>query len=220
MAGRGGRPKSGGGPQSGRPQDKFGRKARSEGYPARSVYKLEEIDRRLRILRQGQRVLDLGAFPGSWTLYAAGKVGGHGQVIGVDIQPHVGALPKNAEIRHADIFALDVASLGGESSFDVVLSDMAPSTSGTRDLDQYRSFELFMRALEIGERMLKPGGAFVGKIFQGGDFPKAKAAVGKAFETTRIIKPEATRSESYETFIAGLSFRATAGMTAPAQDKA
>lgn len=194
---------------AGRRQDVFGKRARKEGYPARSVYKLEEIDRRLRMLKPGHRVLDLGAFPGSWTLYAAARVGGKGQVIGVDLQEHIGALPKNAEIRQGDILALDVASLGGPASFDVVMSDMAPSTTGRRDLDQYRSFELFMRALDVAKALLKPGGAFVGKIFQSGDFPEAQKAVRLAFREARVIRPEATRTESYETFLAGLGFGET-----------
>ena len=187
-----------------RPQDHFGRRAKREGYPARSVYKLAEIDRRLRLLRPGMRVLDLGAFPGSWTMYAADKVGGKGRVIGVDLTKHEGALPPNAEIRQGDAFALDPGAIG---TFDVVLSDMAPSTSGQKQLDQYRSFELFMRALDVATKVLVPGGAFVGKIFQGGDFPAAKKAVAAAFEDVRVIRPEATRKESYETFLAGLGRR-------------
>ncbi|MEZ4256019.1 MAG: RlmE family RNA methyltransferase [Polyangiales bacterium] len=193
--------------RSGRPQDAFGKRARKEGYPARSVYKLEEIDRRVRLFRQGLRVLDLGAFPGSWLLYAAERVGGNGYVLGLDIQEHRAALPKNAEFRHADIYEVSPDSLGGAQSYDVVMSDMAPNTTGHRNLDQLRSFELYMRALEIADTMAKPGGSFVGKIFQSGDFPKAKAATQKLFEKVRIIKPEATRSESFECFLVGLGRR-------------
>ncbi|MCA9580877.1 MAG: RlmE family RNA methyltransferase [Myxococcales bacterium] len=193
--------------QTGRPQDHFGKRAKKEGFAARSIYKLEEIDRRLRILKQGQRILDLGAYPGSWTQFAAQQVGKNGRVLGIDIQEHTGALPPHAEIRHADIFEITLESLG-EDPFDVVLSDMAPNTSGHRDLDQMRSFELFMRALDIAKAMLKPGGAFVGKIFQGGDFPEAKRAVAEAFDSHRIIKPDATRSESFETFVIGMGRKA------------
>lgn len=199
-----------------RTQDAFGQRARAEGYPARSVYKLDEIDRRLKLLRQGQRVLDLGAYPGSWTLYAAQQVGRRGQVIGIDIQPFEGPLPPHAEIRHADMLTLDPATLGGRASFDVVLSDMAPATTGHRSVDQYRSFELFMRAAEVANGLLKPGGAFVGKIFQGGDFPQAKKAIQQAFTSVRIIKPEASRTESYEIFLAGLGFK---GAPAAPMDK-
>ncbi len=194
------RPKSG--VRSGRPNDAWGERAKREGYPARSVYKLEEIDRRARIFRQGQRVLDLGAFPGSWSLYAGKKVGGNGRVVGIDIQPPRGPFPKNIDMRHGDINAISVEELG---EFDVVISDMAPSTNGTRSSDQYRSFELFMAALEAAKKVLVAKGHFVGKIFQGGEFPDAQKAMREVFETVRIIKPDASRQESYETFLVGLS---------------
>jgi len=168
------------------------------------VYKLEEIDRRVRLFRRGQRVLDLGAFPGSWTLYAAGKVGREGRVLGIDLQEHAGALPPNAQMRTADVSTLVPSELG---TFDVVLSDMAPSTIGERGADMFRSYELFMRALEVAVAVLAPGGTFVGKIFQGGEFPDAKRAVQQSFAHVRIIKPEASRKESYEIFLVGLEFR-------------
>lgn len=187
-----------------RPQDHFGRRAKREGFPARSVYKLEEIDKRVRLFRAGQKVLDLGAFPGSWTLYAAERVGPKGRVTGLDIQAFNGGLPPHAEIRHADIYAQEPSGLGEVSSLDVVMSDMAPSTSGQRFADQYHSYELFMRALEFARVLLKPGGMFVGKIFQGPDFDAAKKSVHALFEQTRIIKPEASRKESYEVFLVGL----------------
>jgi 23S rRNA (uridine2552-2'-O)-methyltransferase len=176
------------------------------------VFKLEEIDRRVQLLRPGQRVLDLGAHPGSWSLYASQRVGAKGRVIGIDLQEHRGALPPNVEMRTADVLTLPFAELG---TFDVVLSDMAPSTTGQKSLDQARSFELFMHALAIAEKLLAPGGHFVAKIFQGGDFPEAQKAVRAAFEQTKIIRPEATRAESYETFLIGLRRRKALG-AAPA----
>lgn len=193
----------------GRRQDRFGKKAKSEGFPARSVYKLEEIDRRVKLLRRGHRVLDLGAFPGSWTKYAAQRVGREGKVVGIDIQEPRAVAPPGAEMRQGDVTTVGAEELGGPSSFDVVLSDMAPATSGHRHLDQYRSFELFMHGLRIAREVLAPGGSFVGKIFQSGDFPEAKRAVAESFETARVIRPEATRSESYEVFLVGLGFRGT-----------
>jgi 23S rRNA (uridine2552-2'-O)-methyltransferase len=162
----------------------------------------------VRLLRQGQRVLDLGAFPGSWSLYASQKVGGKGKVIGIDLQEHRGAVPANVEMRTGDV--LKIGSEVDLGTFDVVLSDMAPSTSGTKSLDQARSFELFMHALAIAKRVLVPGGHFVAKIFQGGDFPEAQKAVREAFTQSKIIRPEATRNESYETFLIGLGRRAPA----------
>jgi 23S rRNA (uridine2552-2'-O)-methyltransferase len=199
---RGGR--GGGG---GRPQDHFGRRARTEGFAARSVYKLQEIDRRMKLFRAGQRVLDLGAFPGSWTQWAARRVGKGGRVLGLDVQSPPPGLPVNAEMREADVLTVTPEELGGSGAFDVVLSDMAPATTGHRSLDQMRSQELFMRALELARGVLAPGGAFVGKIFQSGDFPEAKKAVAASFEEARVIRPTATRAESFEVFLVGLRFR-------------
>ena len=181
--------------------DHFTKEAKAAGYPARSVYKLEEIDRRARILRGGMRVLDLGASPGSWSLYAAKQVGPSGRVVAADLKPLETALPQNATFVLGDAFALDDATLASAAPYDVVLSDMAPNTTGNRLGDQTRSFELFMRALEVGGRLLKPGGAFVGKIFMGEDLPVARAAVRKLFTGERLIRPEGTRSVSYEIFV-------------------
>jgi|GEM_PF-1889155 len=203
--GKSGEPKAkaptAGGPRTSRPNDHFGAKAKKEGYPARSVYKLEEIDRRVRLLRPGMRVLDLGAFPGSWTMYAAKKIAPQGRVIGIDIQENRDAIAPNAEMRHADIFTVDPATLG---RFDVVLTDMAPSTIGSRAADQYNSYLLFMAAVKIAEVTVAPGGSFVGKIFQGAEFEDARKSVRALFETVRIIKPEASRKESFEVFLVGL----------------
>ncbi len=187
-----------------RPQDHFGHKAKREGYPARSVYKLEEIDKRTKLLKRGQRVLDLGAAPGSWTLYAADRVGRDGKVLGIDLNDARIALPPQATFRALDVFALDFVTELGAESFDVVLSDMAPHTSGQRHRDQFRSYELYARALEIARVVLVPGGAFVGKIFQGPELEQARAATREAFATVRTFKPEASRSESFEIFLAGL----------------
>ncbi|RLB54736.1 MAG: RlmE family RNA methyltransferase [Deltaproteobacteria bacterium] len=189
-----------------RTQDRFGKQARQDGYPARSVYKLQEIDRRTQVLKKGLRVLDLGAFPGSWTMFAAKRVGPKGRVLGFDLTPFEGVLPPHAEIRQGDAFAISLEELG-EDPFDLVMSDMAPATTGQKSLDQYRSYELVMRALAIAEEVLVPGGAFIAKIFQGGEFPDAKKAVKAAFDEVRVIKPEAVRAESYEVFLVGRGFK-------------
>lgn len=193
-----------------RPQDHWGHRARKEGYAARSVYKLEEIDRRVHLLRSGARVLDLGAYPGSWTSYAAQKVGPRGRVLGVDLQVFRGTLPPHAEIRAGDVLSIELEKELGPESFDVVMSDMAPATTGHRFTDQARSHRLFMRALEIACAVLTPGGHFVGKIFLGEDFDLARAAVRAHFEEVKIVKPPASRAESYETFLVGLRRRRVA----------
>lgn len=196
-------------PMSKRPQDHWGRKAKRDGYAARSVYKLEEIDRRVKLLRPGMRVVDLGAYPGSWTMYAAERVGPKGRVLGLDIQQFRGGLPEWAEIRHGDILSVELEKELGPNSFDVLVSDMAPNTTGHRFTDQARSHRLFMRALEVAEAVLVPGGHFVGKIFQGEDFELARKAVARVFEESKIVKPPASRAESYETFLIGLRRRGT-----------
>ncbi len=188
--------------------DHFTKEAKAAGYPARSVFKLEEIDRRVHLLRQGMKVLDLGASPGSWALYAAKRVGGNGRVFAIDLKPLECALPANATFIQGDAFALDDAALSPYAPYDVVLSDMAPNTTGNRLGDQTRSFELFMRALEVAGRLVVSGGAFVGKIFMGEDLPKARAEVRKLFEHERLIRPEGTRSVSYEIFVVGSDRRA------------
>jgi 23S rRNA (uridine2552-2'-O)-methyltransferase len=189
-----------------RPQDHFGKLARKEGFPARSVYKLQEIDKRLRLFKRGQRVLDLGAAPGSWSLYAADRVGPSGRVVGIDLSAITIALPAQVRFVQMDINAVDavaLSALGEPGAFDVVMSDMAPHTSGQRHRDQYLSFELYMRALGLAEALLALGGQFVGKIFQGPELEQARAETARVLGKARILKPEASRSESFEIFLAG-----------------
>jgi 23S rRNA (uridine2552-2'-O)-methyltransferase len=126
-------------------------------------------------------------------------------VLGIDLNDPDVALPPQAEILTLDAFEADPDTLGGP--FDLVISDMAPKTSGQRHADQYRSYELVMRALELTKTVLKPGGTFVAKIFQGAEFEDARNAIREVFDKVRIIRPQATRDESYEVFLVGLSFR-------------
>ena len=156
------------------------------------------------MFKKGQRVLDLGASPGSWTLYAAEQVGPRGYVLGLDLEHPQVALPPQAEIRRIDAFAVDPEALGGP--FDLVISDMAPKTSGQRHADQYRSYELVMRALDLAKTVLVPGGTLVAKIFQGPELEEARSAMRETFGKVRIIRPKATRDESYEVFLVGLGF--------------
>ncbi len=188
--------------------DRFTREAKERGYPARSVFKLQEIDRRVRLFRKGQRVLDLGAAPGSWSLYAAERVGPSGKLLAVDLGPLTKQPPGNVTFQQADALALEVGDLALFAPYDVVLSDMAPRTTGTREADQAQSFELFSRALDIAAALLAMRGSFVGKIFMGPDFSKAKQRVRQLFETERAIRPESTRDSSFEIFLVGLGRRA------------
>ncbi len=193
--------------------DTFTQRAKSEGYPARSVYKLEEIDRRVRLFRPGQRVLDLGCAPGSWLLYAAKKVGPSGRVRGVDLTPLEIALPKNAAAMAGDALTPNAeveAFLREGAPYDVVVSDMAPSTTGTRMADQARSAELVERTLDVAAEWLAPGGAWVAKLFMSEAIVGIRKRVRELFEEERVIRPEGTRQVSYEVFLVGLRKRPTA----------
>ena len=127
--------------------DRFTVEAKKAGYPARSIFKLEEIDKRVRLLKPGHSVLDLGASPGSWSLYAAQRVGANGHVLAMDLKGLETALPPQAEFFIGDALSLETEALSKFSPYDVVLSDMAPNTTGSRFTDQSRSFDLFMLSL-------------------------------------------------------------------------
>jgi 23S rRNA (uridine2552-2'-O)-methyltransferase len=180
--------------------------AKAQGYPARSVFKLEEIDRRVRLLRPGQTVLDLGAAPGSWAMYASTKVGRSGRVVAIDLTPIAQALADNVIVVVGD--ALDHPAVDEHAPYDVVLSDMAPRTTGSKLADQFRSYELCSGAIQIATRVLAAGGAFVGKIFMSDDFQKARAELRDTFEEVKTIRPEGTRTTSYEVFLIGLRRKA------------
>jgi 23S rRNA (uridine2552-2'-O)-methyltransferase len=181
----------------------YTRKAREENYPARSVYKLQEIDGKFKIFKTGDCVLDLGCAPGSWLLYIAGKVGAKGRVVGIDIIDLKIKLPENAEFIKLNIIDFNI-----NKTFDVVVSDVAPHTSGEHFVDAENSLEYCEKALEIAKNNLKTGGNFVLKILEGegtGDFFKK---IKKNFELTKIYKPKASRKESRETYIIGKNYAA------------
>jgi 23S rRNA (uridine2552-2'-O)-methyltransferase len=183
------------------------RSAKAAGYPARSVYKLREIDQRVRLLRGGQKVLDLGAAPGSWSLYASERVGANGRVLAVDLSPIAQAFAANVEVVSGDALSLDEQALARFAPYDVVLSDMAPNTSGSKIRDQALSFELFMRALAVARALGRPGASFVGKLFMSEDFQPARAALAADYGKVQVIRPEGTRQESSELFLVGLAKR-------------
>lgn len=181
------------------------RAAKQQGYPARSVFKLDEIDKRVNLLRPGQRVLDLGAAPGSWSMYASQKVGPKGFVLAIDLQAITEQFLPNVRVIQGDVRELELGST--EQPFDVVLSDMAPSTTGSKIADQTGSFELFMTALEVARALGKPGSSFVAKLFMGPDFESAKRAVSEAYAESKTIRPRGTRQNSSEVFVVGLKRR-------------
>jgi 23S rRNA (uridine2552-2'-O)-methyltransferase len=189
-------------------EDHFTRKARKEQFAARSVYKLQEIQNRMQLIGKGQRVLDLGCAPGSWMQYAAELVGPGGKVIGIDLKPVSVELPPHAKAMVADIF--DVGETTPElpaRGFDVVMSDMAPDTTGHRATDAARSAALCEAALALAMDLLVDGGHFLCKIFQGSDFKAFSDTVKASFQQQRIFKPQSSRKASREIYIAGLGKR-------------
>lgn len=192
--------------------DRFHKKAKKQGFLARAVFKLEELDQQFKLLKPGQRVLDLGCSPGSWLQYARSKVGDKGILVGLDRGPLRGDVA-GARIVVGDVMSVDVKELLGSdgaqplTAFDVVLSDMAPDTSGVRSLDQARSEALFERALEIATLTLAPGGNFVGKLFQGPDFKKLTESVRGRFEIGKTAKPASSRQISIEQYVIGKGFK-------------
>jgi 23S rRNA (uridine2552-2'-O)-methyltransferase len=187
--------------------DPYYRRAKQEKFAARSVYKLQEMDERFRLLRPGQRVLDLGCRPGSWLQYAAERVGGTGHVVGLDRQPLDLNLPTNATVLVGDVMQAEPASLISalpeekRSCFQVVLSDMAPDTSGIPFTDQVRSVELFLRALELALLVGCPSSSLLGKIFMGEGFEDAVRRLREHYGQVKTVRPDATRKSSSEVYL-------------------
>ncbi|MFZ0931712.1 MAG: RlmE family RNA methyltransferase [Syntrophobacteraceae bacterium] len=192
-------------------QDHYFRKAKKEHYLARAVYKLEEIQKKYKILRPGDRVLDLGAAPGSWIQLTTEVVGQSGLIVGIDLKPIEHSFPNRVVTLQGDIFDREFVeeALRGHLPFNVVLSDMAPATSGIKVADSARSALLFERAFEIARLALEPGGTFLAKIFHGSEFHQLLGELKKQFGRTRVIRPEATRKQSREIYILAMNLKRT-----------
>ena len=191
-------------------KDHYFHKAKKDGYAARSVYKIEEIDKKYRIIRTGNKVLDLGCSPGSWLQYASIKVGNSGYVLGVDLQPVKISLPSHVKVIKADIFEVtdeDLKIKGGQA--DVILSDMAPKTSGIRTTDAHRSFELNKKVLYLANDILCPEGSLLVKAFQGKLFDELCSEFRKMFAQVKLCKPKSSRPESVEIFVLGTGKKRT-----------
>jgi len=185
--------------------DHYTQKAKKEDYPARSIYKLQEIQQKTQLIRRGNRVLDLGCSPGSWLIYAARLIGESGQAVGIDLRPITTKLPRNASAHVGDLMNLseELHNILGDG-YDVVLSDMAPDTTGNKALDAIRSAGLAEAALSIACERLVRGGMFVCKIFQGSDFGPFVEKVRVEFDNVKIFKPKSSRKASKEIFVIGL----------------
>ncbi|MFO7554620.1 MAG: RlmE family RNA methyltransferase [Desulfobacterales bacterium] len=185
-------------------QDHYSLRAKKERYPARSVYKLQEIQKKYNIIKKGAKVIDLGCAPGSWILYAAELTGNTGRVIGIDLVPVTISVPSHVKCYTGDILLMDddfFGSLG--TDFNVVISDMAPSTTGSKFVDSTRSFDLCRTALYTAQKTLATGGSFVCKIFQGEDFKVFIDSVRSVFKSHKIFKPKSSRKASKEIYIIG-----------------
>jgi len=188
--------------------DPYVAEARRLGYRSRAAFKLIELDERFRLLWLGQRVVDLGCAPGGWTQVAVARVGRYGVVVGVDVTetaPLPGATLLTADIRDPATLAVIGEALGGPT--DIVLSDMAPAATGHAATDHLRIVSLAEDAFAVASEILKPGGTFVVKVFQGGAEGELLAALKREFAELRHAKPPASRAESVETYVVATGFR-------------
>jgi 23S rRNA (uridine2552-2'-O)-methyltransferase len=193
----------------GRP-DYYWKRSKQEGYPARSVFKLQEIQEKHRVIRPGSRVLDLGASPGSWSLYILDLQAGSGSVTGVDLKAPDQRLLSRRHFRfiQGDFTSIPVLEMIIEGApYDCIVSDAAPSTTGSRMLDTARSLDIARQVLQTCRKALAPGGNCVLKIFQGGEEKEILDQMRKLFEVSRAFKPKASRSDSMETYYIGTGFR-------------
>ncbi len=192
--------------------DYYARKAKKEKYPARSVYKLEEIQQKYRFLRRGYSVLDLGCYPGSWSLYASEIVGEKGIVVGVDLQQATGTPRAGGASIHwlqQDILQpeLLVAVRKFRPAFKALISDLAPRTTGSRWADAQQSLVLVRHTLALAEELLLPGGHYICKVFQGEDFPEFVSQVKHRFAMAKVVKPKSSRVESREVFVVAMDYK-------------
>lgn len=192
-------------------KDHYFKKAKKEDFLARSVYKLEEIDQKFKVINKGNSVVDFGYHPGSWTQYTSRKVGDEGKVVGIDIRPlnkklmHI----KNISLFEQDIFEVqETSQLGVDHKFDVVISDMAPNTTGIRSVDQDRSLNLVEKVFEVLPVFLKGNGNLVIKVFDSSQAQKFLKEQKNLFKQYDFLKPKSTRSISKEFFVIGRGYKA------------
>jgi 23S rRNA (uridine2552-2'-O)-methyltransferase len=179
--------------------------AKKEGYPARSIYKLKEIDKKYKIIKAGDRILDLGSAPGSWLLYISQKVGDKGKVVGVDAE-EIKISPKaNIAFIRRNIFDLKESDF--KDKFEVVVSDLSPKTSGIKLLDSGKSMELAEKSFEIAKSVLLTGGNFVCKIFESESSKEFFKKMNKYFELVNRLRPKAVIKASKEFYIIGRGFK-------------
>lgn len=190
--------------------DHYLQKSRADDYRSRAAYKLEEIDQKYRLIKPGMKILDLGAAPGSWTQYALRKVSGKAKIIAIDlleIAPIEGAVILQGDIRDQQKQAqiIELAPNG----LDMILSDMAPDTTGVHYADTENSAMLVHLALDIAEKLLKPGGSFVAKVFEGAEYQQLLQRARKLFGFAKSFNPKASLNRSRELFLVAQNFKPT-----------
>jgi len=179
--------------------------AKKEGYPARSIYKLKEIDEKYKIIKESNRVLDLGCAPGSWLLYISQKVGNKGKVIGVDIEEI--KIPQKTNVIFVKKSISDLKESDFKDKFEVVVSDLSSKTSGVKFLDVGKSLELAEKSFEIAKLFLVPGGNFVCKIFENELSDEFFKKVKNRFDFAKRFRPKAVIKRSKEFYVIGRGFR-------------
>jgi 23S rRNA (uridine2552-2'-O)-methyltransferase len=186
--------------------DYWSQKAFSEGYPARSVYKLKEIDEKFGMIKKNYTVLDLGSAPGSWTTFLLRQLDGSGKVVSCDLNPLAKTVKgDNLVFIQGDLNAPEIRNqIKSEGPYDLVVCDAAPKTTGNRTVDTARSEQLVEMAIWYAQTMLKPGANFCVKIFQNGDQQRLLKLMRETFTSAKGFKPEACRAESFETYLVGI----------------
>jgi len=187
--------------------DHYTYQAKKDKYPARSVYKLKEIQKKYKIIKKGNKILDLGCSPGSWLLYASETLGNKGFITGIDLKKISIQIKTPNKVIVDDIFNIKENDMLEGSPFDVVLSDMAPNTTGRKDVDSLRSLQLSEAAFDMAKKFLRPDGHFVCKIFQGSDTKEFIDVVKDNFKSHRLYRPKTTRKASKEIYIIGLGIK-------------
>lgn len=191
-------------------KDHYYKRAKDEGKPSRSAYKIEQLNKKFHLAKNGFNVLDLGCAPGGWLLELCSMVGKSGRVLGIDILPLKISIPSNAMFILGDILSMEtIKKIQTElkKEVDLVVSDMAPNTSGVAFRDAYLSFELCTVALRVANKTLKDGGSFVAKIFMGNDVEEFKRMLKKRFKNVFQEIPPATRKGSKELYLIATGFK-------------
>jgi len=182
--------------------------ARRDGWRSRAVYKLEQICEKERFLKPGMVCVDLGSAPGSWSQYVTEKLKGKARIVAVDVLP-MDSLPDvdfvQGDFREDEVFEQLLQAVG-EDGADLVMSDIAPNITGTKVVDQPRSMYLVELALDMARRVLKPGGNFVCKVFQGAGFDEFVRDARNSFERVKVMKPKASRPGSREVYLVARNF--------------